>query len=190
MSMRGIAFVVSGILLALLQGVLYRFWAPFSSVEIMGRPLRALLHGATPNLVLPLVLYLGIVETSMARGAFLAFGLGWAIDIVGGGPAFLFRFSMVAVWGLARSLSSRVSAFSLASRIMLAFLGSLLESSIVLMLLAIFGTDSQRPVDLGDQVIPHALSTALFSPLVFSLAHRLQLESRSSAEVGAGGAGG
>jgi len=190
MSVRGVAFVVSGILLALLEGVLYRFWAPFSSFPIFGRPLASLLHGATPNLVLPLVLYLGIVETSMARGAFLSFGLGWVLDILGGGPAFLFRFAMVAVWGLARSLSTRVSAFSLVSRVMLAFLGSLLESSIVLMLLAIFGPDSQRPVDLGDQVIPHALSTALFSPLIFSLAHRMQLETRSSAEAGASGAGG
>lgn len=187
--MRSAAFVLSGILLALFQGVLHRFWAPLGDIVVFGFPLRSALHGATPNLVLPLVLYLGIVEASMAKGAFMAFCLGWALDILGGGPAFLFRFTLVAVWGLTRTLSSRVSAQSLTSRIPLAFMGSLLESSIVLMLLAIFGPDSQRPVDLSNQVLPHAISTALFSPLGFSLAHRLQIDARPAGEAHASGVG-
>jgi rod shape-determining protein MreD len=185
--MRAVAFILCGVLLGLLQGVLHRFVGPLSGLTFWGYSLRTALHGATPSLVLPLVLYLGIVESSMARGAFLAFGLGWVLDILGGGPAFLFRFTLVAVWGFCRTLSSRVSVQSLTSRIPLAFAGSLLESAIILTLLAIFGSDSQRPIDLGSQVLPHAISTALFSPLGFSLAHRMQVEARLTGEGSTGG---
>jgi rod shape-determining protein MreD len=184
--MRAVAFILCGVFLGLIQGVMYRFVSPLAGATFFGYSLRTVLHGATPSLVLPLVLYLGIVEPSMTRGASLAFGLGWVLDLLGGGPAFLFRFTLVAVWGLCRTLSSRVSVQSLASRIPLAFAGSLLESAIILTLLAIFGADSQRPIDLGSQVLPHAISTALFSPLGFSLAHRMQIEARLAGE-GAGG---
>jgi rod shape-determining protein MreD len=187
--MRSAAFVLCGVLLGLFQGVLARFLVPFLGMSLGGYSLRTVMHGATPNLVLPLVLYLGIVETSMARGASLAFCLGWVLDILGGGPAFLFRFTLVAVWGLTRTVSSRVSVQSLTSRIPLAFAGSVLESAIILTLLAIFGADSQRPIDLSSQVLPHAISTALLSPLGFSLAHRIQMEVRLAGDGATGARG-
>src|SRR5690606_25256739 len=109
--------------------------------------LAPLLHGATPSLVLPFVVYLGIHEHSMARGALLSFGLGWALDIFGGGPAFLFRFTMVAVWWICRAASARVSTQSAFMRIPLAFSASLVESAIILTLLAIFGADNRRPLE-------------------------------------------
>lgn len=187
--MRGAAYILLGVLLTLIQSTLFRLWGPLMSVTIFGERLGSLFQGATPNLVLPLVIYLGVNELSMARGAFLSFGLGWVVDILGGGPAFLFRFTMVGVWWLAHAVSSRVSAQSLASRILVAFVASLLESFTILTLLAIFGSDSQRPLDLAPQVAPRAVSTALLSPFVFSLAHRLQLDSRPAQSASSGGAG-
>lgn len=182
--MRGAAYVLVGILLVLLQSTLYRFWAPLAGASPFGFPLSRVALGITPNLVLPLVLTLALQEPSLARGAFLSFCLGWSIDVLGGGPAFLYRFTMVAVWWLARMLSTRVSAQTLASRVPLAFAGSLLESFIILTLLAIFGADSQRPVELSAQILPRALTTTLFAPLLFSLASRMQLESRTPAARG------
>lgn len=175
--MRSAAYLLVGCALVLLQGTVHRFFALFE--QIVSAPWAAdVLHGATPNLVLPFVLYLGIHEPSMARGALLSFGLGWAVDVFGGGPAFLFRFTLVAVWWLSRAASVRVSAQSTMTRIPLAFGASVVESVIVLALLAIFGADNRRPMELSDIVLPRAIATALCAPFVFSLAHRLSIDSR------------
>ncbi|OQX67182.1 MAG: hypothetical protein B6A08_16740 [Sorangiineae bacterium NIC37A_2] len=179
--MRSAAYVLVGFLLVLLQSILYRFWAPLVPLQPFGFPLSRLTLGITPNLVLPLVLFLAVQEPSLARGSLLSFCLGWGIDVIGGGPAYLYRFTMVAVWWFTRMVSARVSMQTLASRIPLAFVGSLLESFIVLTLLAIFGPDAQRPVELSVQVLPRAITTTLFAPLIFSLAARIQLESRPQA---------
>lgn len=189
--MRSAAFLFTGVVLILLQGVLYRFIAFGFEVTVFGFPLQKALTGATPNLVLPLVVYLGIHEGSMARGALQSFGLGWALDVLGGGPAFLYRFTMVAVWWLARIASTRVTTQSAVMRLPLAFASSLVESAIVLTLLAIFGADSRRPLELSALLLSRAVTTALASPLLFDLAHRLSLDgaaakARSTGTVGAG----
>ncbi len=174
--MRAAAYLLCGVLLTLVQGVFYQLSDAFPDWSALSNLGPWLSRGYTPDLVLPLVIYLGIHEASISRGATLSFALGWTIDILGGGPAFLFRFTMVALWWLARAASTRVSAQSGILRIPLAFLFSLVESAIILTFLAIFGLDSGRPLELGAVVLPRALSTALFAPLIFGLAHRISLE--------------
>lgn len=186
--MRGAAYLLVGCALVLLQGTVHRFFALFQ--QMVGAPWAAeMLHGATPNLVLPFVVYLGIHEPSMTRGAALSFGLGWAVDIFGGGPAFLFRFTLVAVWWLSRAASVRVSAQSAMTRIPLAFGASVVESIIILALLAIFGADNRRPMELSDIILPRAVSTAILAPFLFSLAHRLTIDSRGPAATEPGQTG-
>jgi rod shape-determining protein MreD len=178
---RNAAYLLVGCVLVLLQGTMHRFFAgvdSFVSVVFGVHWVGKALHGATPSLVLPFVIYLGIHEQSMARGALLSFALGWALDVFGGGPGFLFRFTSVAVWWTCRAVSTRVSAQSTMTRIPLAFAASLLESATILMLLAIFGADNRRPLELSNIVLPRALSTAVFGYFLFPLAHRLNLESR------------
>ncbi len=68
----------------------------------------------------------------------------------------------------------------------LAFVFAFVESAIVLILLAVFGNDSQRPVEIANVVVPHALTTAVTSPLMFRLAQRLR---PGAAPVGASEAG-
>lgn len=179
--MRSAAYLLVGCALVLLQGTAHRFFAGLDSfatavfgVHWIGR----VLHGATPSLVLPFVVYLGIHEQSMARGALLSFALGWALDVFGGGPGFLFRFTSVAVWWTCRAVSTRVSAQSTMTRLPLAFAASLLESAIILTLLAIFGADNRRPLELSGIVLPRAISTAIFAFFLFPLAHRLSIENR------------
>jgi rod shape-determining protein MreD len=175
--MRSAAYLLVGIALILIQGAAYRFLAGLDSVELGSFHAGSWLHGATPNLVLPFIVYLGIHEHSMARGALLSFALGWGVDIFGGGPDFLYRFTMVAVWWISRAASSRVSTQSAMMRVPLALSASLVESATILTLLAIFGADNRRPMELSSIVLPRAIATALFAPFVFSLAHRLSLES-------------
>jgi rod shape-determining protein MreD len=183
--MRTAAYLLVGFALVLLQGTMHRYFALLGS--FVHAPWYArLINGCTPHLVLPFVIYLGIHEQSMARGASMSFALGWAVDIVGGGPAFLFRLTMVAVWWLCRGVSTRVSTQTALSRIPLAFAASLAESLIILALLAIFGEDNRRPLELSSQMLPRAMTTALFSLPLFPLAHRLSLEPRATKTAGAG----
>lgn len=179
--MRNAAYVLVGLALILLQGTLYRFLLPLQDQVLFGFQMGRLLHGATPNFILPLVVYLGVHEHSTARGALLSFSLGWGLDVLSGGPAFLFRFTMVAIWWLARIASSRVSAQSTMTRVPLAFVSSLAESAIVLTLLAIFGTDNKRPIELSAIVLPRAVSTALFAPFIFAIAQRMQADAQAVA---------
>lgn len=187
--MRSAAYLLVGCALVLLQGTMHRVFSGidgFASTFLGIHWLQAALHGATPSLVLPFIVYLGIHEHSMARGALSSFALGWALDIFGGGPAFLFRFTSVAVWWTCRALSARVSAQSTMTRIPLAFVASFVESAIILTLLAIFGADNRRPLELSSVVLPRAISTALFAYFLFPLAHRLNLDARTPSSTASG----
>ena len=159
--MRDAAFIAVGVLLVLVQGNLYRFVGPLG------------LHGITPSLALPLVVFLGVNEHSLARGGLLAFALGHAMDLFGGAPVGLFTFIYVVLWGLAKVAGVRLTAQARFATILLAFLFTLVEGFFVLILLTIFGADAQRPVEISSVILPHALSTALVSPLIFRLAQRL-----------------
>jgi rod shape-determining protein MreD len=160
--MRNAAFIAVGVLLILLQANVYRLLGPLG------------LHGATPSFTLPMVVFLGVHEPSMTRGALLSFALGYALDILASAPIGLFTFVSVAIWWLARVAGVRLTAQTAVTRIPLAFGFSLVESGIVLMLLAVFGSDTKRPVELSSVILPHALSTALFAPLIFKLVQALQ----------------
>lgn len=174
--MRDAAIIAIGIALLLIQGNLFRFLAPYVP------------HGVAPNLVLPVVIFLGVYENSMARGALLAFVLGYATDLFASAPIGLFSFCSVAIWWLSRVTAVRLSATTLPTQLFLALLFSLIESSIVLTLLAIFGVDSQRPVEIATIVVPRALTTGAFAPFVFRIAQRLyqgvSVVSRSSEGAG------
>lgn len=159
--MRNAAVLAIGVALLLVQGNLFRVLG-FVPVA-----------GLTPNLVLPLVLFLGVHESSMARGALLSFALGYITDLFGSAPIGLFTFTSVAVWWLSRVAAVRLSAQTLPTQMVLAFLFALVESAIILTLLTIFGQDSQRPVEIARTVLPHAVSTAAFAPFVFRIAHKL-----------------
>ena len=63
------------------------------------------------------------------------------------------------------------------ARIMRASLGfafALVQSAIVLILLAVFGTDNRRPVSMASVIFANAVTTALLSPALFQLAQRLR----------------
>jgi rod shape-determining protein MreD len=159
--MRNAAFLAIGIVLLLIQGNLFRF---LGAVQV---------QGVTPNLVLPMVIFLGVHEPSMARGALLSFALGYATDLFASAPIGLLTFTTMATWWLSRVAAVRLSAQTKLTQMFLALLFALFESAIVLTLLTIFGIDPQRPVEIASVVLPHAIATSLCAIPVFRIAQRL-----------------
>jgi rod shape-determining protein MreD len=159
--MRSAAFLAVGVLLIVVQGNLY---------PVLGH---LGLHGATPSLVLPLIIFLGVHETSMARGSLLAFGLGYTTDLLAAAPIGLFSLMAVAIWWLGRVAGVRLTAQTWWTKAALTFGFSLVESVLVLVLLAIFGSDPQRPLEIASVALPHATSTAICSLVIFPLAQRI-----------------
>jgi rod shape-determining protein MreD len=159
--MRVAALLLLGVLLLLVQCNLYLLMGGLG------------LHGATPNLLLPVIIFVGVHEPSMARGALIAFALGHALDLFACAPMWLFTFIFVAIWWLARIAGVRLTAQTVLTRMSLAFAFTLVEAAIALILLAVFGSDTQRPLELGTVVPLRATATALCSPIVFRLVQRL-----------------
>src|SRR5258706_16328320 len=120
--MRNAAFLAVALLLLLVQANMHRF------VGFVG------LHGWTPSLLLPLAIFLGVHEPSMARGASLSFVLGHALDLFASAPIGLFRFVYVASWWLARIAGVRLTTQTLPTQMALAFGFALIQSLIILVL--------------------------------------------------------
>jgi rod shape-determining protein MreD len=159
--MRNTAFLGIGILLLIVQANLHR---------VLGR---LPIVGITPSLILPLIVFTGVHEYSVARGAALAFVLGYSLDLFAGAPVGLFTFVSVAVFVLSRAAGVRLAAQTMLTQLALAFGFALVQSITVLVLLAIFGKNPYSPRALLSLVLPHAIATALVSPIVFRIAERL-----------------
>jgi len=158
---RNALFLSTGILLLIIQGNLHRLLGHIPIAGIM------------PNLILPLVVFMGVHEYSVVRGATLAFALGYSLDMFAGAPVGLFTFITVAIFVLSRAAGVRLAAQTILTQLALAFGFALFESITVLMLVAIFGRDPHSPRALLSLVLPHAAATAIVSPLVFRIAERL-----------------
>ncbi len=159
--MRNVAFIAVGFFLLLIQANVYRLVGAFGW------------HGITPSLVLPLIIFLGVHESSMLRGAGLTFVIGYLLDIMASSPPGLFTFVSVAIWLVSRIAGVRLTTQTLLTRMSLAFAFAVVEAFIVLTLLAIFGSDTRRPLEMLSVILPRAASTAVCAPFVFSIAQRL-----------------
>ncbi|KYF92876.1 MULTISPECIES: hypothetical protein [unclassified Sorangium] len=159
--MRNSAFLAMGAALLILQSNLFRLIGKLN------------IPGSTPSLLLPLVVFMGVHEYSIARGAALAFLLGYLLDLFAGAPVGLFTFITVATFVVSRAAGVRLAAQTLLTKIALAFVFGLVEGVLIVILTAIFGGDAARPRALALLVAPHAVSTAIFAPFVFRLAERV-----------------
>lgn len=159
--MRNSAFLAVGAALLIVQSNLFRLIGKLN------------IPGSTPSLLLPLVVFMGVHEYSIARGAALAFLLGYLLDLFAGAPVGLFTFITVATFVVSRAAGVRLAAQTLLTKIALAFVFGLVEGVLIVILTAIFGGDAARPRALALLVAPHAVSTAIFAPLVFRLAERV-----------------
>lgn len=143
-----------------------------------------------PALVLPLILFMGVHEYSLARGAAVAFVLGYVTDVLGIAPVGLYTFTYVATFVLARAAGVRLAAQTLWMQVLLAGVFAILQSVMVLVLLAIFGRDVWVPRSLYPLLMPHAIATAAVAPLVFGIAQALHAATASGPRAEAAGGGG
>src|SRR5580704_7231750 len=159
--MRNTAFIGAGLALLLVQANLFR---------VIGW-----IHvpGLVPSLALPLILFMGVHEYSLARGAAVAFLLGYVPDLVGIAPVGLYTFTYVALFLLARAAGVRLAAQTVMMQVALALAFTLVHCVMILVLLAIFGRDAYVPRALYPMVLPHVLATGAVAPLIFRLAQRL-----------------
>jgi rod shape-determining protein MreD len=141
----------------------------------IGRPI--------PALVLPLILFMGVREYSLARGAAVAFVLGYVTDVLGIAPVGLFTFTYVATFVLARAAGVRLAAQTTWMQVLLVAAFTLLQSTMILVLLAIFGRDAWVPRALYPLAIPHAVATAAVAPLVFRLCQALHAATAGSSRA-------
>jgi rod shape-determining protein MreD len=174
---RNTAFFVAGLVLLLLQSNLFRV---IGWVHV---------PGLVPSLVLPLILFMGVHEYSLARGAAVAFLLGYMTDLIGIAPVGLYTFTYVSLYLLARGAGVRLAAQTMMMQVVLALAFTLVHSVMVLVLVAIFGRDAYVPRALYPMTLPHVAATGAVAPLIFRLAQRLHAATSSSARTFGGAQG-
>ena len=192
--MRNTAFFLAGVVLLLLQSNLFRLTGLV--MRLLGWMFRAdhdpSIPGLVPSLVLPLILFMGVHEYSLVRGACVAFAIGYLTDLVGVAPIGLYTSTYVAIYILARAAGVRLAAQTMWMQIALALAFTLVHSVMILVLLAIFGRDAWVPRALYPMTLPHVLATGAVAPLVFRLAARIHQATMSGSpkEATAGGRSG
>jgi rod shape-determining protein MreD len=159
--MKSSGFFLAGFALLFVQSNLFRL------LDLVGRP------ELIPSLVLPLILFMGVHEYSLTRGAAVAFVLGYGTDLMGNAPVGLYTFTYVFIFLLARAAGVRLAAQTRTMQVVLTLAFALVHSVMILVLIAIFGRDAYVPRALYPLAIPHILATGAVAPLVFALAQRL-----------------
>ena len=103
----------------------------------------------TPNLVLPVVMFLGVSpEISIVRGGLLSLVFGWALDQFCGAPMGLSTAVMVATYLASRGAVHQLFLRGTAFQVGLSFAVALLSGGSVLALRAIFGPQEAFPLAL------------------------------------------
>jgi rod shape-determining protein MreD len=156
----------------------YALLAKVGHVQV-GRPI--------PALVLPLILFMGVHEYSLARGAGVSFVLGHATDVLGIAPVGLYTFTYVATFVLARAAGVRLATQTTWMQVLLVGAFAIVQSTMILVLLAIFGRDAWVPRSLYPLALPHAVATAAVAPIVFRISQMIHAATAGSPRAEAGG---
>lgn len=133
----------------------------------------------TPNLILPIVIFLGVSpEVHVVRGATVSFLLGYLVDLFSGNLLGLQTFVMVATFMLARGAGLRLFLRGPVFQVVLTFVVGALAGGAVLALRAIFEDPAPFPAGsawtTGIALAAPALVTALAAPLVFHAVRRVE----------------
>jgi len=166
--LRNTAFLFLGLALLVVQSNLHRL------IDSLHQSV------ATPSLLLPLVVFMGVHEYSIVRGVALSFILGYVLDLFAAAPIGLFTLISVSTFIVARVAGVRLAAQTLLTKVALAFVFALLESILLVVLTAILGGDPHRARALAVLVPAHAVSTAALSPLIFRIAERVHVATIAS----------
>ena len=182
--MRNTAFFIAGVVLLLVQSNLFRvIGAALRGFAWMLRTNHDLtVPGLVPSLVLPLILFMGVHEYSLVRGAGVAFALGYLTDLIGIAPVGLYTFTYVAIYVLARAAGVRLAAQTTLMQLVMGLAFALVHCVMILVLIAIFGRDPWVPRTLYAITLPHVLATGAVAPLVFRLAQKIHTATMTSTQ--------
>lgn len=163
-TMRGAMLCALGYGLLLLEGALSTVFAT--------RPF-------TPNLVAPIILFLAVApDVSLVRGVVVSFVVGYLLDLLAGNPMGLQTFVHVATFLVARGAGLRLVLRGPAFQAGLSFITMVIIGGAATALRAIFETHlpfaAHTPADSMARIFGVAVSTAVFAPLVFDLANRIE----------------
>jgi rod shape-determining protein MreD len=157
--MRSAAFIALGLFLAVAESLLTHLFP---------------LEDLTPDLVLPLIVYTGLLGFNAARGAAIAFLVGYFVDALQpGSPICLHMFVMVSIFLVSRMLAARLLLAGTVFHVLLAFLGSIASSLIIVSLRGIFEKEIGGLQPLIIAISTRAAATAVAAPMVFALARKL-----------------
>ncbi len=148
---------------------------------------RAQIGRPIPALVLPLILFMGVHEYSLARGAAVAFVLGYATDVLGIAPVGLYTFTYVATFVLARAAGVRLATQTTWMQVLLVGAFTVVQSTMILVLLAIFGRDPWVPRSLYRLSLPHVIGTAAVAPIAFRISQTIHAATSDGSRVEAAG---
>lgn len=162
-ALRTVALVAFGFALLLLQSMVGRL---------------VTLHPFAPNVLLPVVIYLGVAaDVHLLRGAAAAFVLGYLLDLFTGNRMGLETFVCVATFMIARGAGLRLFMRNPGFQAALLFVVALVAGGTTLALRAIFAKPPPFPagtaLDTAMALAAPALATALVSPLVFAGLQRI-----------------
>ncbi|MBN1654026.1 MAG: rod shape-determining protein MreD [Deltaproteobacteria bacterium] len=135
-------------------------------------------HTFSPNLLLPITIYVGVnQEIAIARGALIAFVLGYFLDAFCGSPMGLQTFISVATFMVARSAGIRLFLQGVLFQVILTFAISLIAGGTLLALQAIFRTVTPFPsadYPYSTRVLfQSSVVTALLTPFIFIALRKL-----------------
>lgn len=136
-----------------------------------------------PNLILPVVLYIGMApDVPLARAALLVFALGLLVDSATGHAMGLMTFVHIATLIAVRAGSLRLLMRGRVSQVLITALVAGLGAVLVVALLRIFRPDESFPSGsvrhLLVAIVAPSLSTGALAPFVFQLVRRVDTRSR------------
>jgi rod shape-determining protein MreD len=127
----------------------------------------------TADLTLPLVLWMGLVDVPVSRGAPTAFAIGYLIDVFSSGASGLHALVLVGVYLVSRTASLRLFSAGVLFQMLLTLLASLSTSAGIILLRFIFEQSLDNPGALALSAAVRGVATAVVSPLVFEVARRV-----------------
>ncbi len=135
---------------------------------------QALLGAASPDLLLIVCVYLALRRHSVG-GALGAFGLGYLQGAFWGSVIGLNAFGMSLVFIVIYLTSQRLWVENTVSRVVAVFLASLVKTSAILALVAVFMSVEGLGGTILSYLFRDALLAATLSPAVFAVLSRTQL---------------
>lgn len=135
-----------------------------------------------PDFALIVVIYLALTRP-LLHGALAAFLLGFLKDGFAVGPMGMYMQILTGVYYLVKYVSSRVSLRGPWQVMLVTFCGSAISSLMFWLLSAVFDQSFSNTALVFKMLIPHALVTTPFAPIVFYVLGKFDKEPRTSASA-------